>query len=410
MPERQRSRTRHPGRRECQPVDDPDVVESVVDDIGSTVPHVEPARRVSWVRPFRVTQSALPQRLTLLWIEGAETAATPGLDPLGLYEIAVTDSNMFELQTEIGGSAAVDGARRTVTQRFDDVPFLPVPDFWCGFPELFTRTAGGDRPPPFASASPETIQAIVGNLAWNEYRVVDAPLTLTEIAETQAGYERATAEWEATFPYARGGAQNDELDRIIGRATAVRVTVDRNLAPVALTGVIAGAIVLVAASVLVARDRHRQLRLLAVRGVPPWRVAVSLAPQLGVTVLIGTLTGLALAWLAVTGFGPSSNLEPSAVTQAVAWVIVATLAAGLVVCGVVAVVGDGFADQRRRKFSGRWVALASVLAVVGLSVVAFRRLDRNGGVRTFGVESRGGDLLAMGFPLFALLAITESLR
>ena len=86
--------------------------------------------------------------------------------------------------------------------------------------------------------------------------------------------------------------------------------------------------------------------------------------------------------------------------------IVATLAAALVVCGVVAVVGDGYADQRRHRFSGRWVTVAAVLAVVTLSVVGFRRLDRNGGVRTFGVESRGGDLLAMGFPLFALLAIT----
>ena len=46
------------------------------------------------------------------------------------------------LKTEIGGTVAVDGARLKVAQQFDDVPFSPIPSFWCGHPELLTPTVG----------------------------------------------------------------------------------------------------------------------------------------------------------------------------------------------------------------------------------------------------------------------------
>ena len=113
-----------------------------------------------------------------------------------------------------------------------------------------------------------------------------------------------------------------------------------------------------------------------------------------------------IAWSVISGFGPSSNLEPSAIVSSVTWVVLAAVLALVLVAGVVAFVADGFADVRVRAIHDRWIGIAGVIAVVLLAVLAFQILDHDGGVRTFGVESRGGNLLALGFPLFALLAAT----
>jgi hypothetical protein len=376
-----------------------------VAEIGSVVPFVDPARRWVTARPFLQTGAALPRRLTMLWIEGVDEQVTPVLQPLGLGEIALSTGNVAQLETEIGGVVRVDGGQLTVAQQFDDVPFAPIPDFWCGYPELLTPTAGGDRAPPYAIASPETI-AMFGASRFDEYRVVDEPLTLTDAAALREGYAAATEMWTSRFPEAPIGVERNELERIVARATSVRTSVDRNLAPVTLTGVVAGSIVLVAAAVLVARDRRRELRLLAVRGLPPPRIALHVAPRAAVVVGIGMLTGALLAWSVVAAAGPSSNLESGALARSAAWVSAALVLSVAAVAGVVGYVADGFADVRRRRMRTGWIAVAVLLAVVALAVVAFRRLDGGGAVRTFGVESRGGDLLAMGFPLFGLLAVT----
>ena len=378
--------------------------ERQVAEIGRPVPFVQPAQRLTMVSPFLAGQE--PRRLTLLAFDGADQNVTPPLAPLGQNEIAVSANNLIQLQTAIGETVAVDGALLEVTQTFDNVPFAPLPAFWCGFPQLFEPTAGGDLPPPFAIASVDTIKALPGWFQMVQYRVVDQPLTLSEAISVENGYIAAKAEWEGTFAQAGFEVPTDELTRVVDRAQAVRTTVERNLAPVTLTGAIAGAVVLIASSVLLARDRERELRLLAVRGVPPWRIGAHVAPPIAGAVAGGTIAGAALAWGAVTVFGPSSNLERSALARAAIWTAAAMVLAVVVVIAVVAVVGDGFVDRRHRRVHVRWPALTAVASSAVLAGVAFRRLDSQGGLRTFGVESRGGDLLAMGFPLFAVLAVT----
>jgi putative ABC transport system permease protein len=381
--------------------------ETLVPEIGRDVPFVQPARRWATARPFLLNGATPPRRLTLLWIDDIDANVSPPLQPLGLGEIALSDGNVAQLETPVGGVVEVDGAQLQVAQQYDDPPFSPVPSFWCGHPELLTPTAGGDRPPPYAIASLATIASFTGLAAvFDEYRVVDEPLTLTDAAALEDGYATATELWTANFANAADGIERNELERVVGRARSVATSVDRNLAPVALTGVVAGTIVLIAAGVLVARDRRRELRLLAMRGLPQWRIAVYAAPRLTAAVAAGGVTGGALAWVAITVVGPSSNLEPSALARSVAWVAMAIVGATVVVAGVVGVVADGFADARRRRVHHRWRVLGMLVPVVLLAAVSFRRLDTKGGIRTFGVESQGGDLLAMGFPLFGLLAVT----
>ena len=377
--------------------------EQRVAEMGAAVPFVDPPRRSSIATPY-LSESAFPRRFTVLAIEGVDRNVTPVLQPLATGEIAMSDAILREMGLQMGDTVSVDGADLRIAQRFEHPPIDPVPSFWCAYPDLLVPPPSGDLRPPWALASPDTVAAL-GGTAYNEYRVVDQPLTLTDAAALRTGYAEATAEWTSSFPRAEVGLERNELERVVGRAVAVLTTVERNLAPVTLTGVVAGTIVLVAASVLLARDRHRELRLLAVRGMPPPRIAWHVAPRLAGAIAAGSVVGWLIAWSVISVFGPSSNLEPAALVRSVAWVVGAAVLALVLVAGVVAFVADGFADARARRVHHRWVGIAGVVAVVVLAGVAFRTLDRDGGVRTFGVESRGGNLLAMGFPLFALLAV-----
>jgi hypothetical protein len=135
-------------------------------------------------------------------------------------------------------------------------------------------------------------------------------------------------------------------------------------------------------------------------------VALGIAAPVGIALAAGSIVGYGLAYLGVVWFGPSPTLEISAIHRATASVAASALLAIPFVTGIAAAAGDRALDRRSRR-TARWIAPGMLLAALGaLAVAAFRHLDRNGGIRTFGVESRGGDLLSMGFAMFLLLAVT----
>jgi hypothetical protein len=377
--------------------------EQRVAEVAADVPFVDAPRRWSMARPL-LSDSTVSRRFTLFAIDGVGENVTPALPTLARDEIAMSDAIMREQGLVVGDTVAVAGARLRIAQSFVHPPINPLPSFWCGYPDFLVPPASGDLRPPWAIASAETVAAL-GGTAFDEYRVVDRSLTLTDAAAVRKGYADATERWTTAFPQAAGDIERNELERVVERAIAVQRTVQRNLAPVTLTGVVAGAIVLVAAGVLLARDRHRELRLLAVRGTSPARIAWHVAPRLAAAIGAGSVAGWVIAWLVISAFGPSSNLEAGALARSVVWVVAAAVLALVLVAAVVGFAGDGFADVRARRVHHHWIGVAGVAMVLALAVIAFRVLDREGGVRTFGVESRGGNLLAMGFPLFALLAM-----
>ncbi len=381
--------------------------EGTVREIAQPLVFVQPVRRGAFAKPlFKFPNSKVPQRLSLISLVGIETQVTPHLKPLAKGEIALSATNMFQMQLQIGQSFLAGGQELTVTQQFDDVPFAPLPEFWCAYPELFTPTSGGDPPPPSAIASEETIEAM-GQIAlvYDEYQITNDPITLTEAGELQAGYATVTAAWNERYSQQWKQLPRNELGSVLERARSVRTTVDRNLNPVLLIGLLADVVVLIAAGVLVARERRKELRLLAVRGVHPVRIALSVLPGLATSIVGGACVGFALAWTGVKLFGPSSLLETNAVVASVAQLVLAMLIATIVVAAVVATVADSYADPRRSRVGTRLPRIAAAGVLVAVAVVAFRRLDENGGVRSSGVYSKGGDLLAMGFPLFAMLAV-----
>lgn len=372
--------------------------------IGDAVPMLSEPVRGAVARPEMLTASGLPRRVTLVDLDDAGLHVTPPLAPLGPNEVAVSTNNLSELALQVGDTIEFKhGSTVTITQTFDDVPFAPIPDYWCGFPELFEPTSSGDLPPPFAIASFDTVVGHNERLSvFDRYRVIPEAITLTEAHQVEQGYEQAVDDFENTFPGV--SPPRNEWTRVVQRASSVHTTVQRNLAPVVLIALLADLMVLVAAAVLVARERRRELRLLAVRGVHPVKVAGYVMPGLAVSVVLGSLAGFTLAWSAVALLGPSSLLEPGAIVGAAVSVVVAALVATAVVAAVVALVADRSVDGRPARIATHVPFVVATIGLLVLAVVSFRRLDDLGGVRTSGVLSSGGDLLAMGFPLFGLLA------
>ena len=138
----------------------------------------------------------------MLAIEGVDRNVTPVLQPLATGEIAMSDAILREMGLRIGDTVSVDGADLRIAQRFEHPPIDPVPSFWCAYPDLLVPPPSGDLRPPWALASPETVAAL-GGTAYDEYRVVDQPLTLTDAAALRTGYNEATAEWTSSFPRAQ---------------------------------------------------------------------------------------------------------------------------------------------------------------------------------------------------------------
>ncbi|HRB03804.1 MAG TPA: hypothetical protein PLP26_10590, partial [Ilumatobacteraceae bacterium] len=349
--------------------------------------------------------------VVLEYLEGLTDQVTPTMAPLAPGELALSRTNAGQLGVVVGDQLlTADNSVLTVAHVFDDIPFAPVPDAWCGLRNLVEPKPSGDLPPVSGLVAEATVAQFNVRTtyvsSYIEYRITTDPVTLTDISAALAAYQTADDDWRAAFSGASLEGGRTELPAVFARAKAVGVTVERSLAPVRLTSLLSVGGVLVAAAVLMARERRRDLRLLAVRGVHPVRIALGTAPSVAVVAAPAAALGFGLAWLLVTQFGPAALLETHAVVSAVVATFLCLVVGLALVVGTVAFVADRSVDRSARPESSRWLLPLAGLLSVGLTVWSFQRLDSRGGIRTFGVEARGGDLLALGFPLFALLTIT----
>lgn len=379
--------------------------------IGAKVPFTDSERHGAASSVLVTTKDGTERSIVLEYLEGLTDHVTPVTAPLAPGELALSRTNAGQLGVVVGDELTTDdNSVLIVAHIFDDIPFAPVPDAWCGLRNLVEPKPSGDLPPVSALIAEATVAQFNVRSTYVypyiEYRITTAPVTLTDISASLAAYQTADDEWRAAFSGASLEGGRTELPAVFARAQAVGVTVERSLAPVGLTSLLSVAGVLVAAAVLMARERRRELRLLAVRGVHPVRIALGTAPSVVAVAAPAAVLGFGLAWLLVTQFGPASLLETHAVVSAVVATFLCLVVGLVMVVGTVAFVADRSVDRPVRQGSSRWLLPLAGLLSVGLTLWSFQRLDSRGGIRTFGVEARGGDLLALGFPLFALLTVT----
>jgi len=394
----------------------------IVDGIASNMPFVEPARHGGIAYVEAPNASGATAKLILVQWDGLTNGDSP-MPNLASGQVALTRTNADQLGAEVGtvltttflplwtvdapSRGTASGPDLTVAYVIPDVATDPVPTVWCGLSWLVAHSPAGDAPPVSAIVARDTL-ALFENAYFEvrEVQVVHRPLTLAELRATIDGYSNAIATWGESFGSDLPSTESLGLRQVERRATGVATTVDRSLQPVRLTSLVAIGGVLLASAVLLARERRRELRLLGVRGVSPLRVALRMLPAIAITASTAAVAGCGLAWGVVVAFAPSGLLVPAALARA--WLLAAVVAFASVVAVVaaVAVVADHAVDRTARRSLVRFAPPAVVAALVALALVAYRKLKDDGGIRAFGVEVRGGELLALGFPFFALLAGT----
>ncbi|MCB0984408.1 MAG: hypothetical protein R2694_15560 [Ilumatobacteraceae bacterium] len=384
-----------------------------VEAIGGRIPHMDPPRHGDSVLVTVQRPDGGSNRVTLLQFDDLLTdTGTPtaqGLDAgtLAPGEVVLTATNAALIGVQAGATLVADDVELTVVRVIPDIATAPVPSAWCGLSQFVLPRPSGDPPPLSAVASTETVEMVAERrVRWVEYRVADEPITLTEANDILAAYRQAIADYDDEFDRHVGGEVGLGMRHVVDRATGVTDTVSRSLQPVRLTSLIAVLVVLLAAAVLLARERQREVRLLGIRGVPPSQVARRMLPEVALAAGAAAVVGLVLAWVVVLAGGPSTLLEPAALLRAALMAVgVAVVAVGAVL-GAVAVVADHAVDRGGRHHPVVWLLPVVVVGLVVLAVWSFRRLDEVGGIRTYGTQVRGGELLALGFPLFGLLAGT----
>src|SRR5262249_18321703 len=159
-------------------------------------------------------------------------------------------------------------------------------------------------------------------------------------------------------------------DDVIGHAQTLSRVVARTVAPVRLTGIAASIGLLAAAGVLLARERQRDLRLRLLRGVGPARLAAHMVAVCAPAAAIGTVVGLARAVLSVVTIGPTSELEPRIVRQAIGATAFGLVVAVVVVGVVSAATANATVDGRRRAWSLRHLIAPGIVALLALTIVS----------------------------------------
>ena len=190
---------------------------------GAAVPFVEPAAAVGRSPAVPPAESALPRRFTVLGSRASTTTSRPCCNRWRPARSPCRPGSWRDGST-IGDMVAVDGADLRSRSTSSDPPIDPVPSFWCAYPDLLVPTAQR-RPPTAVGDRFARDVAALGASTYDEYRVVDEPLTLTDAAALRTGYAEATAEWTSSFPQRRGRprAQRTRAGRRTAR-TSVRTT------------------------------------------------------------------------------------------------------------------------------------------------------------------------------------------
>jgi hypothetical protein len=406
---------------------DPQLLASLDQVLTTLRQHQEPVVTHLLSTSFRLADSpAVERRLVLVHRDGQEAQFEPPLTPVSTDELAVpaylVDTGDFvpgdtelSMQAPASFEIAADGSiepgqqpdpvSMRVTATYPTIPVRPEPTFWCGFRALLRPNTRGDLPPPMMLTTIDTIDQFESAEGDWEVRPIVAGMTRDDAHAFQRRHDAAIEQVAADFGvdvelFRRQFAPSGGIGTLADRGDTVADLVGRTMAPVQLTGVAVSLLVLGASGVMVARERRRELRLVAIRGGGPAASMPALLATMAVPTLGGAIVGLGLALLGVRTLGPTPELEAGPLRVAIVSAVIGGFVALVLVSVITAVVGDREVDADHRRVRLRHVPFELIVPV--LATAAFVRLDRVGGVRLVGADTRGGDLLAQSFPLLAL--------
>ena len=356
----------------------------------------------------------------LVYRDGQEQNLLRPVQPVGDGEVLAPEWMSPPAGTQPGETLTLlsndnNGGKRawkrtfTVVDTYPRLPTRPESSYWCGLRRLFRSSSNDPADPPtpvLLTTSDDIRQAEAFHVIEWEVRPNPAGLSrhdasaLADQFNAIAKEARHSVDVDETFDDLIDG---EPLKAVVRHAGASTEVVAGTMAPVRLVGLLSSLSLLGSATVLVTRERQRELRLRLLKGQSPWSLGLRVASGTAGAVVMGLVVGGLLALAAVRFFGPAPELETAALRQAVVY----TLIGGVVAFVVIAIVAAGrartFVDSRLRRRS--WARLVPwEVAPVAAAVLTYARLDRIGGIQQVGAKVAHSDFWAQSFPLLAILA------
>lgn len=377
------------------PIDkyDRDAVEEVL--VGAT----EPRRNTYLGAQPKV--DGVTQRVLLVAVDEAQGSL--GVQPLVGGEAALSRANLRRLELAVGDSIELgDGTTLEVAEEFDDLSGDAVPRAWCGWANLFDPRPSGDPPPLSAVVSAVSLDDLDA-LAFDEFLVADETPTLPALRQTLQSFDLVADQVNAETTDFRERVDVSGLRAVVNQADTVQRSVQRGVLPTLMTALVFLAVVQAVFAVLLARSRHDELRLLAIRGGNVATLSRRLLTSVIAAVVVGVVLGLVGAVILTRYLAPSPVIARSAYVQAAVAAVLVALASAVwtLWCASMSELSQVDASHRNRAATGTPAVVAGTLVIV--SVLAYWSLRRDGGLQFAGVNSFGGGLLGVAFPLVALL-------
>ncbi|MEY2553887.1 MAG: putative transport system permease protein, partial [Ilumatobacteraceae bacterium] len=294
---------------------------------------------------------------------------------------------------------------------YPQVPTRPEPAFWCGIRRLFRSQTGdpADLPPAVLLTTSDEVRTakVRTDTDW-ELRPDAKGMTRHDAAALAGRFDELTTKAREAGLYAVNALVNphpagDPLRTVVHHAEAATAVVAGTMAPVRLVGLLAALALLVAATMLLAREKQRELRLRLLKGQSPASLGLRVAGSASGALVVGTLIGGGFAFEAVRLFGPAPQLERAAIRSAIEYSLIGLVVAFVVIAVAASARARNLVDAPiRQKSRARF--LPWELIPVAAVIVTFARLDRIGGIRQVGTKVVHADFLAQCFPLLAIVA------
>lgn len=334
-----------------------------------------------------------------------------------------------------GDFASIGTTRVVVAGIYRDLSGPSVDHFWCSNADLLLLE-GADLipPPPLVLVDRNTLAAVMRDLelpaaqgAWQAgllpgltLREADELLGLltcrdgARVLQWCTSGVRPQVPGSATGPFrdrpveARDEAEfatrflQSSLPFAIERTRAIQTSVGGGIWAVAALATLAGLGLVAAAAALWLERRRREVTLLNVRGVSPTAVGVKAVLELIAPLAVGATAGVAAAHAAVAGVGPSPEIEPAAVRDAIVAGALAMAAAAVAIAVVVARRAD--LGRTHTRVGRRWLAFVPwELGLGWATVVSHRRLGEWGVPTGRGADVSRVDLWGLLFPVLFLI-------
>jgi len=298
-----------------------------------------------------------------------------------------------------------------VVDTYPLVPTRPESSYWCGLRTFFRSGSSDPADPPtpvLLTTSAEVRVAETFRLTEWELRPDPAGMSRHDAAVLAGKFDeiadlaRKTVDVDESLRN-RGVIDGEPLKAVVRHAGASAAVVAGTMAPVRLVGLLSSVALLCAATVLVARERQRELRLRLLKGQSPWSLGIRVARGASGAVAAGTIIGSLAALAAVRALGPAPELEAAAIRSAIVYVLIGIVAAFAVIAVMASMRARTFVDSPVRHRSwARWVPWE--LIPFAAALISYARLDRIGGIQQIGAKVAHADFWAQCFPLLAIVA------